>query len=185
MFAVRYILNRRGRLRFLPISPNFFRFSPIVGKVITKKTKYFSQREGEGKGIWRRLRANVREGDFFVSPPPFQVQDTRCLYVYIYYLPTSIPFFRYLKPHDEIYLELEIRFVPFFLFCARAREHPRKQFQNALRGRRRAGRKLGRGREKNFLIGRIVEHPPRKVTTFPLLVNSLDSFPPGIPLVLA
>lgn len=118
-------------------------------------------------------------GGFFVSPPPFQVQDTRCLYVYIYYLPTSIPFFRYLKPHDEIYLELEIRFVPFFLFCARAREHPRKQFQNALRGRRRAGRKLGRGREKNFLIGRIVEHPPRKVTTFPLLVNSLDSFPPA------
>lgn len=76
------------------------------------------------------------------------------------------------------YTELEIPLVPFF-FLFFAREHPRKQFRNAPRGMEGAGmgEKLGRGREKNFLIGRIVEQPSAQSYNFSIVSKLPDSFP--------
>lgn len=66
-----------------------------------------------------------------------------------------------------------------FFFCARAREHPRKQFQRAS-GRERIGGETGagrRGRDKNFLIGRIVEHPSQSYN-FSIVSKLPDSTSP-------
>lgn len=68
-----------------------------------------------------------------------------------------------------------LRSSPFFFFCAR--EHPRKQFQHASGsgggGETGAGR---RGRDKNFLIGRIVEHPSQSYN-FSIVSKLPDSYP--------
>lgn len=100
---------------------------------------------------------------------PFQVQDTRCqLYV---------PFFSlYLKAHDEIYRARNspCSFFSFFFSLANILEN---SFETRLGGWRWMGEKLGRGREKNFLIGRIVEQPSAQSYNFSIVSKLPDSFP--------
>lgn len=87
------------------------------------------------------------------------------------------------------YTELEIRFVPFFFFFLLA-NILENSFETRLGARAESGGETRawegeRGREKNFLIGRIVEQPSAQSYNFSIVSKLPDSFLPGIPLVLA
>lgn len=156
-FSLSLFLSLRSgtakRLAFPPIFPNFSRFSRWIRRY---------ERGETGGNLITRFEI------------PFQVQDTRCqLYV---------PFFSvYLKAHDEIYRagNSPRSFFSFFFSLANILEN---SFETRLGGWRWMGRagmgeKLGRGREKNFLIGRIVEQPSAQSYNFSIVSKLPDSFP--------
>lgn len=121
-----------------------------------------------------RKRRNGGELDNALRDPVSSSRYSTCqLYV---------PFFSvYLKAHDEIYRagNSPCSFFSFFFSLANILENSLETRLGGWRwmGRAGMGEKLGRGREKNFLIGRIVEQPSAQSYNFSIVSKLPDSFP--------